>query len=98
MPEHTTWLTLALAYVKDTLQHNAHLLGATIVSREAPTWQSWEPLAASLFVMLLVVLFALGVRGKIHGDQAIIPEEKLTLRTFAEAFLEYFYELAKSVM
>ncbi len=98
MPEHSTWLTLALAYVKDTLEHNAHQLGATFIGGEAPTWQSWEPLAASLFVMILVLLFAVGVRGKIHGEQAVIPEESLTARTFAEAFLEYFYELAKSVM
>lgn len=98
MPEHSTWLTLVLAHVKDTLEHNARHLGATFVGGEAPTWQSWEPVASSLFVVALVLLFALSVRSKLQGEQAVIPEETLTARTFAEAFLEYFYELAKSVM
>jgi F-type H+-transporting ATPase subunit a len=31
-------------------------------------------------------------------DEAVIPEDRLTLRTFMEAFLSYFYDLAKSVM
>ncbi|HSC87235.1 MAG TPA: F0F1 ATP synthase subunit A [Polyangiaceae bacterium] len=98
MPEHSTWLTFFLGYMKDTLEHNAQHLGASFVAHTPPSWQSWEPLFASLFVMLLAVLFGLGVRRSIHGEQAVIPEESLTLRTFAEAFLEYFYELAKSVM
>jgi len=98
MPEHSTWLTLVLAHVKDTLQHNARHLGATFVGGETPTWQSWEPLASSVFVVALVLLFAMSVRAKLQSEQAIIPEESLTARTFAEAFLEYFYELAKSVM
>jgi F-type H+-transporting ATPase subunit a len=98
MPEHASWLTLVLAHIKGTLSHNAHQLGATFVGHTEPTWQSFEPLAASLFVMLLVVSMALLVRGKIAGEAGVIPEERLTLRTFVEAFLEYFYELAKSVM
>lgn len=98
MPDHSTWLTLVLAYVKDTLEHNAHQLGATFVGHTQPSWQSWEPIAAALFVAILVLAFAAIVRGKVAGDAAVIPEESLTARTFAEAFLEYFYDLAKSVM
>ena len=98
MPEHATWLTLILVHIKDTLEHNAQLLGHTIVGGEAPTWQSFEPVAAALAVSLLVILFALMVRGRVAGDSAVIPEERLTMRTFAEVFVEYFYELAKSVM
>ncbi len=98
MPEHASFLTIALAYLKDTLEQNAHHLGTTIVRGEAPTWQSWEPAAASALIMLLVLLFGSAVRGKIKGEDGVIPEESLTLRTFAEVFLEYFYDMAKSVM
>ncbi len=98
MPEHANFLTLILAYMKDVLEHNAHLLGHTIVKGEEPTWQSWEPLAAASLVMVFVLFFATSVSGKIKGEAGVIPEEKLTARTFAEVFLEYFYEMAKSVM
>jgi len=98
MPEHSSFLTLILAHMRDTLDQNAHLLGETIIGGEKPTWHSWEPVYASGFVVALVILFALSIRGKLAGEAALIPEERLTARTFAEAFLEYFYDLAKSVM
>jgi len=98
MPEHASFLTIALAYIKETLSHNAHYLGATVIKGNAPTWHSWEPLAASLLIALLVLLFASAVRGKIAGESGVIPEARLSMRTFAEVFLEYFYDMAKSVM
>jgi F-type H+-transporting ATPase subunit a len=98
MPEHASWLTLALAYIKDSLEQNAHHLGATMIGGHAPTWHSWEPLAAASLMMLAVILFASFVSGKIKGEAGLIPEETLSARTFAEVFLEYFYEMAKSVM
>lgn len=98
MPEHSTWLTFILGYVKGTLSHNAELLGESFVGHVEPSWQTFEPIIASALVMLGVLLFALSVRGRLLADSAIIPEERLSLRTFAEAFLEYFYDLAKSVM
>jgi len=98
MPDHASWLTLILAHIRGTLDHNAGMLGETVLGGEAPTWHSWEPIAAASLMMLLVILFASAVRGKIQGEDAIIPEDKLTARTFAEIFLEHFYEMAKSVM
>jgi F-type H+-transporting ATPase subunit a len=98
MPEHASFLTILLGHIKDTLDHNAHHLGASVIRGQAPTWQSWEPVAASVLIMLFVLLFAGAVRGKIKGDAGVIPEDKLSARTFAEVFLEYFYDMAKSVM
>ncbi len=98
MPDHSSFLTLILAHMRSTLSENVHVLGTTIIGGKEPTWHSWEPLYASGFIMALVLLFAASLRGKLKGDAALIPEERLTLRTFAEAFLEYFYDLAKSVM
>jgi F-type H+-transporting ATPase subunit a len=99
MPEHSSWLTLILSHFRDTLEHNTQVLGDTVIGKHAPTWQSFEPLVASLFIVLLVLLLALRVRARLNQThEAIIPEDKLTLRTFMEAFLAYFYDLAKSVM
>lgn len=98
MPEHSSFLTIVLGHVQGTLDHNAHLLGETVLGGQSPTWHSWEPIVAASLIMALVVLFASAVGGKIKGEAALIPEERLTLRTFAEVFLEYFYDMAKSVM
>lgn len=98
MPEHSSFLTILLGHAQGTLDHNAHMLGQTVLGGQAPTWHSWEPIVAASLIMVLVLLFASSVGGKIKGEAALIPEEQLTLRTSAEVFLEYFYDMAKSVM
>ncbi|HWZ89601.1 MAG TPA: F0F1 ATP synthase subunit A [Polyangiaceae bacterium] len=99
MPEHTSWFTLLLAHMHETLDQNAQAFGETVIQHEAPSWRSFEPMAAALFVTLLVLGIALRVRARLQNpDDAIVPEDRLTLRTFMEAFLGYFYDLAKSVM
>ncbi len=99
MPEHASWLTLLLAYAKDTLSHNAGAIGDSIVAKHPATWQSFEPIVASLLVAFLVVLVALAVKARLADpNEAVVPDDGLTLRTFMEAFLGYFYDLAKSVM
>jgi len=99
MPEHTTWFTLLLAHMHETLDQNAQAFGDTLVRHEAPSWRSFEPIVAALFVALLVLGIAARVSSRLSNpDDAIVPEDRLTLRTFMEAFLGYFYDLAKSVM
>lgn len=98
MPEHSTWLSFLLGMFQKNLEHNAHILGRTFVGGVEPTWQSWEPLAASLMVMILIVLVSLAVRGQVVQKDSVLPESRLSLRTFLEVFLEYFYEMARSVM
>ena len=49
--------------------------------------------------MLLVTLLALRTRSKLADvDRAVIPDDKLTVRTFMEAFVGYFYGIARDVM
>lgn len=99
MPEHANFLTLILAHFRETLDHNTSLLGRSVVGDLEPTWASFEPLAASLLVALLVLGFALSVKARLKNEEyALVPADHLTLTTFAEAFLGYFYDLAKSVM
>lgn len=99
MPDHTNWLTFILAYMKGNLEQNASILGNTLIADHHPTWQSWEPLAAALVTVLLLLLIGMRVKSRMANvDEAVIPEDTLTLRTFIEAFLGYFYDLAKNVM
>ncbi len=99
MPEHSSLLTFVLAYFKETLQGNLHLVGDSMIGNEPPEWTSFEPIAAALLTALLVIVAALMVRAKLQDPEAsVIPDEKLTLRTFFEVFLGYFYDLAKAVM
>ncbi len=100
MPEHTSFLThLVLVHMKDTLSGNAEALGQTFVGHHPMTWHSFEPVATSILVGLILLVIAGLVRSRLEqGDVAIIPDESLTLRTFVEVFLDYFYNLAKDVM
>jgi F-type H+-transporting ATPase subunit a len=99
MPEHASFLTLILAHFRETLEHNTSLLGESVVGHVSPTWHNFEPLAASLFVLSLVVVLSLVARTKlVDVDAAVVPDDSLTLRTFMEAFLGFFYDLAKSTM
>jgi F-type H+-transporting ATPase subunit a len=99
MPEHANFLTLILAHFRETLEHNTSLLGRSVVEKVDPTWHSFEPLAASLFVLLVILAVTLATRsGLADADEAVIPDDRLTLRTFMETFLGFFYDLAKSSM
>jgi F-type H+-transporting ATPase subunit a len=58
-----------------------------------------EPLAASLFVVLLVIALAFMARGKIADyKQSVIPDAKLSLRTFFELVVGMFYDMMKQMM
>jgi F-type H+-transporting ATPase subunit a len=92
-------LTLALQHFADTLEHNAHIIGASFVGKKPATWQSFEPIAVSLLVALLIIVMGIAVRAKLSRvEEAVVPDDRLTLRTFMEVFLGYFYDLAKGIM
>ncbi len=96
---HYSWLTLLLEKFKGNLTHNANLVGESLIAGNKPTWQTFEPITASLLIALLLLLIGMRVRSKLTNiEEAVIPDDQLTLRTFIEAFLSYFYDLAKSVM
>jgi F-type H+-transporting ATPase subunit a len=99
VPEHTSFLTLILAHAKETLAHNAGYLGDTFVDGKPPTWQSTEPIISALIVALLLVFIGFRARARLKRlDERVIPEDRLSLATFVELFLGYFYDLAKSIM
>lgn len=99
MPEHYNWLThFVLQHMKDTLSHNADALGKTLIGDHQATWHNFEPLATSLVLAALLILLGLYVRSRLSKESAVVPDDRLTLRTFVEVFLDYFYSLAKDVM
>ena len=98
MPNHTTFLTYLFAMFP-ALQQNAHNLGSSFIGHHDPTWRSWEPLLTSLIVMVGVILLAWQARTKLQDvERAVVPDDTLTLRTFMEAFVGFFYGLTRDVM
>lgn len=96
---HYSWLTLLLEKFKGNLTHNANLLGESFVGGKKPTWHEFEPITASILIAILLLMIGMRVRSKLTDiEAAVVPDDQLTLRTFIEAFLGYFYDLAKSVM
>ncbi|MCA9643572.1 MAG: F0F1 ATP synthase subunit A [Polyangiaceae bacterium] len=96
---HYSWLTLLLEKFKGNLSRNAHMLGESFVGNRHGTWEDFEPITASLLIAVLLILIGMRVRSKLTKlEEAVVPDDELTLRTFMEAFLGYFYDLAKSVM
>jgi F-type H+-transporting ATPase subunit a len=99
VPEHTSFLTLLLAHAQETLAHNAGYLGNSFVNGTPPTWRSTEAFISALCVALILIVVALAGRARLQRlDDAVVPESRLSLATFIELFLGYFYDLAKSIM
>jgi F-type H+-transporting ATPase subunit a len=99
MPEHTSLLTYFLALFP-ALRDNAHNLGQSFPPPGHDVeYRGLEPIFASLLVMGLIVFLAAFVRGEFRNlEDSVVPDETLTTRTFFEAFVGYFYNMAKDVM
>lgn len=97
MPEHTTFFSYLVAMFP-ALGENMHVFGHSLFGAPV-TAHGAEPLVASLFIMILLVVTALGVRKQlVNHDLAVIPETKLTARTFFEVFVGYWYDTMKDMM
>ena len=100
MPEHTSWFTYLLNWLfgHSALEENMRNFGHTISGKPVGAHAA-EPIAASLFVVLLAIWLAYSARAKvIDYDKSVIPDEKLSLRTFWEIFIGYFYGLMRDMM
>jgi F-type H+-transporting ATPase subunit a len=97
MPEHTTFFNYLIAMFP-ALGQNMKVFGHSMFGAPV-TAHGAEPIAASVFIMLLLVGLALGVRAQLNNhDQAVVPEAKLTVRTFFEIFVGYWYDTMKDMM
>ncbi|MRG96847.1 F0F1 ATP synthase subunit A [Polyangium spumosum] len=98
MPEHTGFLTFLLAHLPG-LRENAKNLGHTFIGHEPMSYHSVEPIFSSMIILLVFIGMSIAVRGKFRRlDESVVPDDRLSLRTFFEAFFGYFYNMAKDVM
>jgi F-type H+-transporting ATPase subunit a len=98
MPKHTYWFTYILDMFP-ALKANAQNLGDSIIGHEHPSYRSGEPVLTAFVYIAVLLLLALVARGKLRNlDASAVPSDKLTLTTFFEVFIGYFYDMAKDVM
>jgi F-type H+-transporting ATPase subunit a len=98
MPEHTSFLSYLIAMFP-ALGENMRNFGQTFVAHKQVDAHGAEPIAASILVCLIIVGLALIARSKITDyENSVIPDEKLSLRTFFEIFIGYFYNMMKDMM
>lgn len=98
MPEHTSFLTFLVAHLPG-LRENAKNLGTSFIGHQPVGYRGLEPIFASMIVVLVFIVMALAVRNQWRRvDESVVPDERLSLRTFFEAFFGYFYSMAEDVM
>lgn len=98
MPEHTSFLSYLIALFP-ALGENMHNFGETFIGHKKVDAHGAEPLVASLFVVLLVSFLAWRAKAQVTDyDKSVLPDEKLSLRTFFEIFVGYFYTMMKEMM
>jgi len=97
MPEHTSFLSY-LIEMFPALGENMRNFGHTMFGKPV-TAHGAEPLVASFLVVVLLIVLALKVKKDVSDyKQSVIPDDKLTLRTFFEIFIGYFYGMMKDMM
>jgi F-type H+-transporting ATPase subunit a len=98
MPEHTSFFSYLIAMFP-ALGRNMSLFGESFLGHQPVDAHSAEPLAASIAVMLLILLLAVLVQPSLTNyDSAVVPETRLTLRTSFEVWIGYWYGLMKDMM
>jgi F-type H+-transporting ATPase subunit a len=97
MPEHTSFLSYLIAMFP-ALGENMHNFGKSLSGKPVDSHGA-EPLVASLLVVLVIIALAYKVKGEVSNyEKSVIPDEKLSLRTFFEIFIGYFYGMMKDMM
>jgi F-type H+-transporting ATPase subunit a len=98
MPEHTSFLSYLIAMFP-ALGENMHNFGTTFIGQKPVDAHGAEPLVASLLVVLVLIGLAFKVKSQLTDyEKSVIPDDKLTLRTFFEIFIGYFYGMMKDMM
>ncbi len=97
MPEHTTFFSYLLAQFP-ALAENMKVFGKSLFGEQVGLHGA-EPLLASIVMMVILVGIALGIRGQVvNYDQSVVPDAKLTWRTFFEVFVGFWYDTMKDMM
>ena len=98
MPEHTSFFSYLIAMFP-ALGENMHNFGETFLGHKKVDAHGAEPIVASIFVVLVISFLAWRAKAAVADyEKSVIPDEKLTLRTFFEIFIGYFYNMMKDMM
>jgi F-type H+-transporting ATPase subunit a len=98
MPEHTSFLSYFVHGLPPAVDHNLHGV-KMFLSQEPVNRYGLEPLIWSVLVMLAVLAMAFVTRAQITKvDSAVVPENRLSIRTLVEIILESLYNLMKEMM
>ena len=99
--EHASWLNFLPGY--ENLLHAAHALGWPF-NTHGVTWKDHAPIGiqhALAMTLVVLVLFLLGVATRARvakTDDAIVPDDKLNVRTFFELFVGGVYNMMAGMM
>jgi F-type H+-transporting ATPase subunit a len=98
MPEHTSFLSYLIAMFP-ALGENMHNFGETFLGHHKVDSHGAEPIVASILVVLVLLFLAWRAKAAVSDyEKSVIPDEKLSLRTFFEIFIGYFYNMMKDMM
>jgi F-type H+-transporting ATPase subunit a len=98
MPEHTSFLSYLIAMFP-ALGENMHNFGETFLGHHKVDAHGAEPIVASILVVLVILFLAWRAKAAVSDyEKSVIPDEKLSLRTFFEIFIGYFYNMMKDMM
>lgn len=103
MPEHTSWFSYLVAklfVIFPALEGNlARLKHVVNPAEPVNPLHDGEALFTSIVIILALILAALYLRPKLLDyEKSVIPDSKLSLRTFFEVFIGYFYDMMKDAM
>jgi F-type H+-transporting ATPase subunit a len=96
MPHGHSWFDLLLGTFYKNAEQSAQVLGWP-VNDEGRTWIAGSPIDvqhvfAAIFVLILLVIFALVANQKTADVKAaLVPEDKLSIRTFVELLVSATY-------
>lgn len=98
MPEHTSFFSYLVAQFP-ALGQNMSVFGNTFLGNRPVGAHGAEPLVGSAVVMLILVILALVVQPALRNrDKSVYADSSLTLRTFFEVWIGYWYGLMKDMM
>ncbi len=103
MPHGHSWFDLLLGTFYKNVEGAGHVLGWPF-NDEGKTWLEGghigvQNVVASTFVLIVLTLIGLAVLGKVRNTKnALVPEDRFTLRTFVELIVSATYGMMSDMM
>ena len=98
MPHGESWFSVLLASLYDNLAHNLDAVFGPSYKGHHPITNVQHVFGLSFVLIVLTIFSVIAYTGVRDAKSAIVPEGKLTIRTFVELFVGYVYDNMASVM